>query len=1432
MSFKSFIATNTNRAMNYNNPFVQMAFKDRLKGLAWNSLLGTHGNNWASGDMTLGQAAKQSIYNTTFGGSGVGSVVGAHYFSKYAKGAKYSIVKDDNKKRLEKSEFKKDDDPIVDIRKIDAKYVESINNLRDTVAELVTKTTSKFKEHDDRIFHLEKRVTEIDHLGRKIPVAINKLEFRVNRIDQQLALLPHLLKDPRVDQLEKEMEKLKKSQGNNGGSLVNALLGSLGITGIAAGLALTRLKTLLGVAAPAAVLGGSILKERQNVEDLKSKWSEYENEKDPARKKALKEELDKTYSPFIWRMLQKGYNSLPSFPKLSKDSPYYNLPMKKAGFGFGENKQAGADKDVDVAGDDIDLVAKGDISLEARNGFINMKAKEINLTADKIVIDAKDLIFKKNGLPMASKMNLGNIPNNQIGGGQTQGGGLRSPTDDFELGYTPRGRIGGGSPGSYSPPSITGPGGPGPSSRPSYSPSYVPGSQGPSSIPGSSPPSMFDPGGVIGPGFSPFINRPPDLGGPDGKPISPGAPGSFSTSGGFNQPGSKLSGNQPFTQTQVPGISVQETPSTGNYNDRLSQQRSHLFEHLDKNPATKELMIKAALAEGGIKGLQANMEQMANYGNARNMKNFHDVIHSGFFGPINKGIAQRHNITREEYAAAEKAFEEVRKGSNKIEYRTDQGTRGDPNYDLEKNNPYYRGKVIDGAFFADHPMFDKKIGSWSKNQFKADADYQGGQKGQDQFAIKQIPSSPTLMEQFKNPDPGNTKSWAETMARPGIITSDAINKMGLMNKSVASSEFIPPFESGRVTTQYGSNTGVHAGRGHNALDLAGAKPGQSILGQSVWATSDNQTVIHAGPRGGYGNAVITRDSQGRTHLYGHLDSVGVNVGDVLSQRQELGKAGSTGHSTGPHVHYEMKDKDGNHIDPTPHLFPDGSNTWNMAERDKQVQNPGIAEGQLNQINRNRDQNFQGQLFLPGQDTPFRVGSGGYPFAGGPGYSVPYGSYSLGRNASGNFEQHPSLGPSLHVGGSQGQQSFPDPAPGAGGGRGIRDGILIHGWQDMEKLKSQGCIAMSHADLAKFRVAYNNAVAKYGPMVLNVAPGPNGQAQLHMIPKSQMPPGRTFLNASEAAQVFAGKSLDVKPSNQFAGPGTPILPPSISELMTPGFKQSSSGIPGAPISFQDNATRIANDFIKSQQPDSSRTDADYSGAGNQSMPYKGWSYSPTRLQYQEQQRQKLEEGDAAAGLIPQTPYVNSKYSFSKTRRENEYWGREEKRNNENDADFDPRENELNKRYQKETGQTGYFAGDKGGAGSADFLLWKAKQGIPLTQAEQEKVASFNKMLMGVDMFAGGKSMAMGKDALALLQDNPKIDPKSLEPPPDNSTDTNPDNSEKQNNEEKKVDNEKKASENTEQLNRPTHNPEREASDKVSQDARGSPDGGAVNNEQFI
>ena len=85
---------------------------------------------------------------------------------------------------------------------------------------------------------------------------------------------------------------------------------------------------------------------------------------------------------------------------------------------------------------------------------------------------------------------------------------------------------------------------------------------------------------------------------------------------------------------------------------------------------------------------------------------------------------------------------------------------------------------------------------------------------------------------------------------------------------------------------------------HRGVDIA------SPMGSPIFAMADG-VVTWAGPRAGYGNMVEINHGQGLSTRYGHASAVTVKVGDVVSRGDEIAKVGSTGRSTGPHVHFEV-----------------------------------------------------------------------------------------------------------------------------------------------------------------------------------------------------------------------------------------------------------------------------------------------------------------------------------------------------------------------------------------------------------------------------------------------------------------------------------------------------------------------------------------------
>jgi murein DD-endopeptidase MepM/ murein hydrolase activator NlpD len=106
---------------------------------------------------------------------------------------------------------------------------------------------------------------------------------------------------------------------------------------------------------------------------------------------------------------------------------------------------------------------------------------------------------------------------------------------------------------------------------------------------------------------------------------------------------------------------------------------------------------------------------------------------------------------------------------------------------------------------------------------------------------------------------------------------------------------------GRLTSNFGWRIHpiYHTRRFHAGVDFG------APLGTAIGA-ADSGMVIYAGWYGGYGNAVILDHGSGLTTVYGHTSRLYVRVGQLVQKGQTIAAVGSTGLSTGPHLHFEVR----------------------------------------------------------------------------------------------------------------------------------------------------------------------------------------------------------------------------------------------------------------------------------------------------------------------------------------------------------------------------------------------------------------------------------------------------------------------------------------------------------------------------------------------
>ncbi|RVQ67573.1 M23 family metallopeptidase [Croceicoccus ponticola] len=125
-----------------------------------------------------------------------------------------------------------------------------------------------------------------------------------------------------------------------------------------------------------------------------------------------------------------------------------------------------------------------------------------------------------------------------------------------------------------------------------------------------------------------------------------------------------------------------------------------------------------------------------------------------------------------------------------------------------------------------------------------------------------------------------------------------------------------PLETARFSSLYGSRVHPVTGgrKNHDGIDMAAPS------GTPIYATADGRVEM-AKWHGGYGNYVQIEHGDAVETRYGHMSRMNVSAGQSVKKGELIGWVGSTGRSTGPHLHYEVRIS-GEPVDPQPYLHAD------------------------------------------------------------------------------------------------------------------------------------------------------------------------------------------------------------------------------------------------------------------------------------------------------------------------------------------------------------------------------------------------------------------------------------------------------------------------------------------------------------------------------
>ena len=123
-----------------------------------------------------------------------------------------------------------------------------------------------------------------------------------------------------------------------------------------------------------------------------------------------------------------------------------------------------------------------------------------------------------------------------------------------------------------------------------------------------------------------------------------------------------------------------------------------------------------------------------------------------------------------------------------------------------------------------------------------------------------------------------------------------------------------PVKSGWISSPFGRRTDPFTGRmaWHSGVDFATGEAGADVIAVAAGV------VTAAQERGGYGLSVDINHGNGYVTRYGHAEELLVKVGDIIKKGQVVALVGSTGRSTGPHVHFEVY-KNGRVVDPASYI---------------------------------------------------------------------------------------------------------------------------------------------------------------------------------------------------------------------------------------------------------------------------------------------------------------------------------------------------------------------------------------------------------------------------------------------------------------------------------------------------------------------------------
>ena len=221
--------------------------------------------------------------------------------------------------------------------------------------------------------------------------------------------------------------------------------------------------------------------------------------------------------------------------------------------------------------------------------------------------------------------------------------------------------------------------------------------------------------------------------------------------------------------------------------------------------------------------------------------------------------------------------------------------------------PRLAGGVIRSSFFAatDAADIPDSVTMQMSDIFQGDLDFRRGLRKGDRFAVvyesleadgEPLRAGRVLSTEFHNNGKTHQAMWFQEASKKGAYYT-------LDGKSLRQAYLNYPVEFSRISS--GFSMRVHpihkTWRAHLGTDFAAA------TGTKVRTVGDG-TVSFAGVQNGYGNVIFVEHANQHTTVYAHLSRIDVRQGQHVDQGDIIGAVGSTGWATGPHLHFEFREK--------------------------------------------------------------------------------------------------------------------------------------------------------------------------------------------------------------------------------------------------------------------------------------------------------------------------------------------------------------------------------------------------------------------------------------------------------------------------------------------------------------------------------------------